>query len=61
LSDCSIKGSILKTVKFVGISEGLFSMLVMVLSMIALGFSMYAKHVAWDIPFLDTVSIIGKT
>jgi hypothetical protein len=60
LSDCSIKGSILKTVKFVGISEGLLSMLVMGLSMSALGFTMYAKHVAWDIPALDTVSIIGK-
>jgi hypothetical protein len=60
LSDCIIKGSILKTVKFVGISEGLFSMLVMGLSMSVLGFTMYAKHVTWDIPALDTVSIIGK-
>jgi hypothetical protein len=36
------------------------SMLVMGMSMSALGFAMYAKHVAWDIPALDTVSIIGK-
>jgi hypothetical protein len=35
-------------------------MLVMGVSMTALGFSMYAKHVAWDIPALDTVCIIGK-
>jgi hypothetical protein len=60
LSDYIVKGSVLKTIKFEGISEGLFSMLVMGLSMTTLGFSMYAKHVAWDIPALDTVSIIGK-
>jgi hypothetical protein len=34
-------------------------MLVMGMSMTTLGFTMYAKHVAWDIPALDTVSIVG--
>jgi hypothetical protein len=34
-------------------------MLLMGVSMVVMGFTMYAKHVAWDIPALDTVSIVG--
>ena len=39
--------------------QGLFSMLAMGVSMVVMGFTMYAKHISWDIPGLDIVSIIG--
>jgi hypothetical protein len=35
-------------------------MLVMGMSMVLLGFTMYAKHVAWDFPGMDTVSVLGN-
>jgi hypothetical protein len=38
----------------------MFSMLAMGVSMAVMGFTMYAKHISWDIPGLDILSIVGN-
>jgi hypothetical protein len=38
----------------------MFSMLAMGVSMAVMGFTMYAKHISWDIPGLNIISILGK-